>query len=434
MSIVIPSERSERGICSIANYKKRYIRFLAALGMTAIAASLPAQTPPPVRPIGRVERVSSDSTTASIASAVSLPGGRVLFNDRVGRRLVLLDSTMTHETIVADGTAGTGEAYGPRPGTLIQYRGDTAMLIDQSSLSMFVISPDGAIARIVAVPRPDDVSFMIAGTGLDARGRFVYLNTLGGEQGAVMLGVGDAVFQDGKPTALARFNVHSESVALVEIDPTTRVVDTLTPLSYGKLTRKLVTDSKGGLTAIETTPDALPLIDKWTVMADGTVAVLRVRDYHFDWLGADGTWTSSPKMPYDWQHLDDARKQALIDSSTKRWKGQYDQIMNGGGRGATGLAPLLAMQQALTDLPDYLPPVTQFPGALQADADGNLWIRTTIMVNGQPVYDVANRRGELIERIQLPPFRTIAGFGPGVVYMAVKGTDGFVHLERARIK
>jgi hypothetical protein len=45
-----------------------------------------------------------------------------------------------------------------------------------------------------------------------------------------------------------------------------------------------------------------------------------------------------------------------------------------------------------------------------------------------------NRRGELFDRVQLPEFRTLAGFGPGVVYMAVKDSTGVVHVERARIK
>ena len=56
------------------------------------------------------------------------------------------------------------------------------------------------------------------------------------------------------------------------------------------------------------------------------------------------------------------------------------------------------------------------------------------MVQGQPVYDIVNRRGELVDRVQLPAFRTIAGFGPGVVYMAVKDSAGVVLLERARLK
>jgi hypothetical protein len=56
------------------------------------------------------------------------------------------------------------------------------------------------------------------------------------------------------------------------------------------------------------------------------------------------------------------------------------------------------------------------------------------MIAGQPVYDIVNRAGELADRVQLPPFRTIAGFAPGVVYMAVKDASGAVRLERARVK
>jgi hypothetical protein len=56
------------------------------------------------------------------------------------------------------------------------------------------------------------------------------------------------------------------------------------------------------------------------------------------------------------------------------------------------------------------------------------------MVKDQPVYDVVNQQGQIVDRVLLPPFRTIAGFGPGVVYMAVKDAAGVVHLEKARIK
>ena len=36
-------------------------------------------------------------------------------------------------------------------------------------------------------------------------------------------------------------------------------------------------------------------------------------------------------------------------------------------------------------------------------------------------YDIVNRAGELVERIQLPPGRTIAGFGPkGAIYLSVR--------------
>jgi sugar lactone lactonase YvrE len=85
-----------------------------------------------------------------------------------------------------------------------------------------------------------------------------------------------------------------------------------------------------------------------------------------------------------------------------------------------------------SELPDYKPAFT--PGSTRADADGNLWIRTSQNLNARPVYDVINRKGELIDRVQLPQNRVLVGFGPnGVVYLAVRdGTTA--HLEKARIK
>ena len=55
-------------------------------------------------------------------------------------------------------------------------------------------------------------------------------------------------------------------------------------------------------------------------------------------------------------------------------------------------------------------------------------------MNGGSVYDVINRQGVLIDRIQVPPGRVIAGFGPGgVVYIGV--VDGNItRLERARAR
>jgi hypothetical protein len=83
-------------------------------------------------------------------------------------------------------------------------------------------------------------------------------------------------------------------------------------------------------------------------------------------------------------------------------------------------------------LPDYRPAFGT--GATKCDLQGNLWIRTSQATDGRPVYDVVNEKGVLVDRVQLPAFRTIAGFGQGVVYMAVTDSTGAVHLERARMK
>jgi hypothetical protein len=106
----------------------------------------------------------------------------------------------------------------------------------------------------------------------------------------------------------------------------------------------------------------------------------------------------------------------------------------GAGPGApssTSIVPTVVRAE-LADVPDYRPPFGQ--GAVRADRDGNLWIRTSKQVDGRPVYDVVNRNGEITARVQLRPVRTSAGFGPGVVYMGVRDSTGVTHLERARIK
>jgi hypothetical protein len=431
--------------------RTRNVACVLAAGMViSLGARAQAQSKVPVRQIGKLERVSADSSVGSIASAVALSGGRVMINDRVGHRVLLLDSILANETVVADTNASSGATYGRRPAGLVRFRGDSALLIDQVSLSMFVLGPTGAVARVMALPHAQDALAISATGAIDARGRLVYFDGINGAQGVLMLGVGDPVCGDAPPSSNtaggglgalrawignACSNRHVDSMPLIRIDLSTRTVDTIGMLAIPTLDRTLKTDAHRALISIETTYDPLPVVDAWAMTRDGTVAVLRTRDYHIDWLGADGKWTSTPKMPFDWQKVDDARKTQLIDSTVARWQGQNDRIMNGGGRGATGLAPLIAARADPATVSDYFPPINDRPGAVAADAEGNVWIRTTTMVDARPVYDVIDRRGEIVDRVQLPAFRTIAGFGPGVVYMAVQQQiGGKVRLERARIK
>ena len=58
----------------------------------------------------------------------------------------------------------------------------------------------------------------------------------------------------------------------------------------------------------------MPSTDEWAVLSDGVVAFVRGVDYRIDYLHPDGTWTSSPKLPFDWQRVTEEDKQQLIDS------------------------------------------------------------------------------------------------------------------------
>lgn len=92
---------------------------------------------------------------------------------------------------------------------------------------------------------------------------------------------------------------------------------------------------------------------------------------------------------------------------------------------------------AASELPDYRPALMSgAQGAIRADMDGNLWVRTVLprAIPGGPVYDIVSPEGELTRRIQLPPGYTLVGFGrDGVVYLSMRDPSG-VRLARVRLR
>jgi len=375
----------------------------------------------------------------------------------------LFDSTLSHPRLVADTTRATANAYSRQSGSLFGYRRDSALFADVGSLSMLVIGPTGAIARVMAIPRPNDAQRLYNNFGLpgiDARDRLVYHAAAGAEGVIVQCCLGGNLrLMDslGRSAASKQLLPKPDTAFVVAVDLGTRTTDTIGTIRIAYTRQRSVTDNQGFLTAIEQTRMPLPVVDGWAVLRDGSIAVVRGRDYHVDWFDARGR-SSSPKLPFAWERLDDARKLAIIDSTNKAEQALADeraqlragQLTGRGGAGASGgrgggggrgdgLAgpaereiPGIIVPAELADVPDYVPPFSA--NAVYADADNNLWIRTSMLVDGRPVYDLVNRNGELFDRVQLPSFRTIAGFGPGVVYMAVQGSSGVVRLERARIR
>jgi len=457
------------------------IAFAAATSPLCLAQSLP-----PIRQLGPVTAVAKEPLGA-VASVRHLPDGRVLVNDIVGRRVVMFDPSLSTVIVIADTTSATASAYGVRPGGLIAYRGDSTLFVDPASLSMLLIDPSGKITRVMSAPRANDVGFLVGGPfgnpGFDPKGRLVYRAppsfTAFRPQGG------------GSGNRLPQFPTPPDSAAIVRFDLATRKVDTATFFKTPKLNLTVTQSPEGGI-RVNSTVNPLPQGDDWALLPDGTIALVRTKDYHVDWLNPDGTITSSPKIPFQWERLSDEAKVAFIDSARvviekARASGQFAQTgaqqvalrlptdgVAGGARrdgpggdtprpgsapspapnaqpgtttatsggntvtsagpggGALGglLGPLTMISPS--ELPDYKPAFA--PGSTRADADGNLWVRTSQNVDARPVYNVINRKGVLIDRVQLPANRVLVGFGPdGVVYLAVR--DGATaHLERARVK
>jgi len=188
--------------------------------------------------------------------------------------------------------------------------------------------------------------------------------------------------------------------------------------------------------------DPLPSVDEWAYLADGTVAIARGHDYHVDWILPDGRRESGPKMPFDWRRITEGEKHRIVDSVQHRLDSAYEASMSRLIKANPGATPASLAGRvnhpevvAASDLPDYYPPI-RAGSQMRADPDGNLWIlpTTSLQAKGGYLYDVVNRKGEIIERVQFPEGRALAGFGPrGTVYMLVPSGYSWARIERARV-
>ena len=434
------------------------IRPLIALGVFAAAAPAAAQSPA-VRPLGAVTAKATESFVAPNVTLRAVPGG-LLVNDIAARRVVMLDQKLAFASVVADTTPATANAYSGRIGGLLPYKGDSSLFVDPQALSMLVIDPAGKVARVMSVPRSDD-AMSLTGLGggtpaLDAAGRLVYRAAPNFRRM-----MGGMTMDRNAPPPMPQI---PDSAALVRVDLATRAVDTVgwfkTPAVKMNVTR---TDD--GQIRMSSEVNPLPTVDDWAVLSDGTIALVRGRDYHVDFVDPDGARRSAAKIAFEWQRLTDEQKVALIDSVKAMRERQMAEMRTnapmqagsapivGGGGGqmviemrqgpgrdggpppsqATRMTAAQVNFVSPSELPDYRPAF--FAGNARADLDGNLWIRTTsTKAGGGAIYDVVNRKGELVDRVQIPANRSIAAFGPnGAVYLT--GREGTATVvERASVK
>lgn len=438
----------------------------AALSLLAASGrGIEAQQQPPVRDLGQVTATAKEQF-GPVVSIRALSNGSVLVNDQMHRRVLLLDDGLNVVRVVADSTAATGNAYSGRTASLVAYHGDSSLFVDPQSLTMLVIDPTGEIGRTMALPRSQDAMMLgnsvFGGASFDGR-RLVY-RTMSFNR--VMRGPPGA---GGGP----RIPEMPDSTPVVRVELATRVADTVGYIKVPKVKMDVQRDDDGRMT-ISSITNPLPTVDDFAVMADGSVAFVRGRDYHVDFVRPDGTRESAGKIPFDWRRLSDEDKVAFIDSVKAQRERMMAQMQAhdttrghaeagaraaavggaaaGGGMpemrvtiaGPGGGAPARERANAMArpqmnfvspeELPDYQP--VFFANSTRADADGNLWIRTvpTKAVSGGLVYDVVNGKGELVDRIQVPTDRVIIGFGPGgVVYLqSMTGTSRTI--ERATRK
>ena len=269
--------------------------------------------------------------------------------------------------------------------------------------------------------RPTD-AFLLSQTtngipGFDADGRLIYRSNfryLPGREGG-----------SGAPTPPP---VQPDSAPILRVDMTTHRADTIGTVTLPKPMQQSSFVAPDGKRVMSATVNPLQLQDDWVVTSDGTVAIVRARDYHIDWISTDGKTVESPKLPHNWQRLTDddratviATTRAIVDSLVKGMMSQPQAANISYNIGV--VAP--------NELLDYVSPFN--PAFTKADLDGNVWVQAAFKPRGGIPGLLTRRgrprsrctrssiaRGEMIDRIQLPKGRQIIGFGPGVVYLAAQ--------------
>jgi hypothetical protein len=266
--------------------------------------------------------------------------------------------------------------------------------------------------------------------------------------------------REGEPEITRRFE---DSAAVVTMAIKTRKLDTLTRLGTGTTITMRVSANNNNSNS--TTP-IFPVFDDWTVMSDGAVAVIRGREYRVDFFDGDGARTAGPRLQYPWKQLDEAEKTHIVDSINTQRRKQFDEMIDDmrkqaenpnqkigpggekiiivdgmpirtyGGERMPPPTPPASVQA--TDIPDYLPATERGVANYRADAHNRLWIRPKPAAGaprgGGPVYEIVDRAGTLIDRVQLPAGRTLVGFGPGgVVYLTTRDGNA-TKIERRTFK
>ena len=394
-----------------------HIRTLVIGALLPIAQVTGQQQQIPVRKVTEPLAVSQEVLRTPIGGVRALPGERLLANDQLGRRLLLLDSTLALANVVIDSVAGLANSYPRTGGALVRYRGDTTLFPDFDARALLVISPSGEVGRVMAPPKPQDLTLMRIGATSDPHGALIYRGVLRNPTPPPT---------DGNRILTPVAQPDTQPIVRADFD--TRRVDTLAWFKVATTTGSRIerNPTTGAWTMQMRINPVPPASDEWAALANGTVAVLRAHDYHIDWIEPGGARRASPKMPYDWVRLTDEQKQAKVDSA----KRIMDSVTAAGGSpmGALMMPGPDGTQQRIiptieyapiSEIPDYIPPFRN--GAMKADEDGNLWILPTMSAaaRGGLLYDVVNEQGELFERVQLPAGRTLLGFGRGgTVYVA----------------
>jgi hypothetical protein len=406
---------------------------LAGLALAAGAAA-GAQQARPIRSLAGVPSTVSPLTFADISQIREISRGRLLVHDEDRRLVVLLDSALAVSHIAIDSVRGRSNSYGRQDGWLLPYTADSTLFVDPADNAFMVLDENGRFARVKAVPVDTD-ELEIGG---DRRPTFHVSRGLIFTTSEIRV---DSTLRP-PPGSPDLRKIMEDSIQIVAVDMRTRRPVTVGAARVGLTSVRIASDG-------DTDNDDFGLwhrVDDYAVLPDGTIGIVRGKDYHVDWIAPDGSMRSSPPVAFEWYRPTPEDRKRLTDSMTlvrdrdiERMERDYQRDL--AEATARGRAidpediPFKPSPFSSSEIPEIMPAFSR--GAVRADADGNLWIeikRYDGKASDPAVFDVVNRDGVLIDRVRMPPGKTLVGFGKGGHVYLQSSVPGGDRLERIKAR
>ncbi|HTR78146.1 MAG TPA: hypothetical protein VMH39_08545 [Gemmatimonadaceae bacterium] len=403
------------------------------------------------RPLRQVGPVVAHGFRAG-AGMVGLRDGEVLVADPLAGGLSLMDSTLSGRVFVA-GVPDTEPRLpvdAPAPLTaLIRFTGDSIVFADGATESLRLLDPAGRLARVISLPPGVPLAPLVdqqCHPGFDARGGLIF--ELGRASADLqqwpkvsVVPFATSVIYSAEPPILSSgtpIGSVLDTDIVVRADMKSGVVDTIASLTRARLPFSAPRRLPDGARVTATDVFPIQFSDGLAITTDGSVAVVRGRDYHIDWIDPDGTHRSTPPVAHTWQVLSSSRKAKIVDS-TRAALDSVEARDASAHRADPSVQPRRFLIPSAEALPDSLPPFGE--NAVFADADNELWIRQSTgasavvappsLSSPPQAFDIVNRSGRLVDRVEMPRGCALGGFAPGVVFAVCNaapsrlGDDGF---------
>src|ERR1043166_7142458 len=358
------------------------------------------------RPPRRLEPPAEFPAAFTVIRAVmALPDGRLVVSDPAENRVSLID--FPKGTSQPLGRVGEGPREFRRPGGLYRGRGGGVSILDQDLRRLLPVSPSGRLEEVIGLPT-------------------------GGAAGSWSARGPDPLSVDslGHTYASIRFGGFTATTSvLLRYVPGART-DTVTRLQR-PITKALQARGSG---AGEYQDVLFSPEDAWAVAPDGRIAVVRPAPFRGAGLARAGPAVTGPAISHQAIRISQAEKE-FIASGAGGLRGRISVtigVVPPGGLpssrpGAPSPMPvgdlLFAKAKTPINLRDDRWPLL--------DERGRVWVPRSMPFGIKvSIFDVFDRAGNLVDRVELPAGSRLVGFDAHWIYTARLDADEFEHLQR----